>query len=69
MGANEIGESYITDDKNDYEIFWAQTKTVPNTLGNPLYHWTHMELSRYFDIGELLDGKDAERFERRQVRN
>ncbi|MCZ2258469.1 glucuronate isomerase [Sporosarcina sp. G11-34] len=59
MRANGIDESYITGEKSDYEKFLAWSKTVPNTLGNPLYHWTHLELLRYFDIDEILDGKSA----------
>ena len=59
MRANGIDESYITGEKSDYEKFLAWSKTVPNTLGNPLYHWTHLELLRYFEIDEILDEKSA----------
>lgn len=59
MRANGIAEAYITGNKSDYEKFLAWSKTVPNTLGNPLYHWTHLELLRYFDIDELLNEKSA----------
>lgn len=59
MRANAISEDYITGDKPAYEKFLAWAKTVPNTLGNPLYHWTHLELLRYFDIDELLNEKSA----------
>lgn len=59
MRANGIDESYITGEKSDYEKFLAWSKTVPNTLGNPLYHWTHLELLRYFNIDEILDEKSA----------
>lgn len=59
MRANGISEEYITGDKPDYEKFLAWAKTVPNTLGNPLYHWTHLELLRYFDIDILLNEKSA----------
>ena len=45
--------------KSDYEKFLAWAKTVPNTLGNPLYHWTHLELLRYFEIDELLNENSA----------
>lgn len=61
MRANGIDESYITGDKSPYEKFLAWAKTVPNTLGNPLYHWTHLELLRYFDIDELLNEESAQR--------
>ena len=59
MRANGISEEYITGDKPDYEKFLAWAKTVPNTLGNPLYHWTHLELLRYFDIDILLNEKSG----------
>ncbi|WP_339230505.1 glucuronate isomerase [Oceanobacillus sp. FSL K6-2867] len=59
MRANGIAEDYITGNKSDYEKFLAWSKTVPNTLGNPLYHWTHLELLRYFDIDELLNEESA----------
>lgn len=59
MRANGIDESYVTGDKSDYDKFLAWSKTVPNTLGNPLYHWTHMELLRYFDIDDLLNEESA----------
>lgn len=59
MRANGISEDYITGDKSDYDKFLAWAKTVPMTIGNPLYHWTHLELLRYFDIDELLDEKSA----------
>lgn len=59
MRANGISEAYITGNKPAYEKFLAWSKTVPNTLGNPLYHWTHLELLRYFDIDELLNEASA----------
>lgn len=59
MRANGIEEDFITGNKPSYEKFLAWAKTVPNTLGNPLYHWTHLELLRYFDIAELLNEKSA----------
>ncbi|QDI92880.1 glucuronate isomerase [Salicibibacter halophilus] len=59
MRANGISEAYITGDKSDYEKFLAWAETVPNTIGNPLYHWTHLELSRYLGINELLDRETA----------
>ncbi|MGY5851087.1 glucuronate isomerase [Salegentibacter sp. F14] len=58
MGVNE---NYITGDASDKEKFMAWAKTVPNTLRNPLYHWTHLELKRYFGIDELLNEDSAER--------
>lgn len=60
MRANGIAEEYITGNKSDYEKFLAWAETVPNTLGNPLYHWTHLELSSYFGIDTLLNRDTAE---------
>src|ERR1035438_6969984 len=57
MRANGAPEKYITGDATPYEKFLAWARTVPYTLRNPLYHWTHLELQRYFDIHELLDGR------------
>jgi glucuronate isomerase len=54
MRANGIHEKYITGDASDYEKFEKWAETVPYTLGNPLYHWTHLELQRYFGITERL---------------
>ena len=45
-----ISEEYITGDKTPYEKFKAWASAMPNLIGNPLYHWTHLELQRYFDI-------------------
>ena len=56
-----IDEKYITGDASDKEKFLAWAKTVPHTLRNPLYHWTHLELKRYFGIDELLNEESAER--------
>lgn len=55
-----ISEDYITGHASDKEKFIAWAKTVPQTLRNPLYHWTHLELKRYFGIDELLNQKTAE---------
>ncbi|WP_059104637.1 glucuronate isomerase [Shouchella shacheensis] len=59
MRANGVEEAYITGEKDDYEKFLAWAKTVPNTFGNPLYHWTHLELLRYFNIDTVLDEASA----------
>ena len=56
-----VDEKYITGDASDKEKFLAWAKTVPHTLRNPLYHWTHLELKRYFGIDELLNEDSAER--------
>ncbi|MFT0801298.1 glucuronate isomerase [Bacillus swezeyi] len=59
MRANGIAEAYITGDAPDEVKFKAWAETVPMTIGNPLYHWTHLELRRFFGIYELLDEKSA----------
>ncbi len=59
MRSNGIEEEYITGGASDYDKFLAWAKTVPMTIGNPLYHWTHLELQRYFGIHELLDEETA----------
>ena len=61
MRANGIDEKYITGDTTDLEKFKKWAETVPYTLRNPLFHWTHMELKMYFGIEELLNGDNAER--------
>ncbi len=60
MRANGIDEKYISGSASDKEKFKAWAETVPNTLGNPLYHWTHLELLRFFNIKELLNKDSAE---------
>jgi glucuronate isomerase len=60
MRANGVPERYCTGNANPYEKFLAWARTVPHTLRNPLYHWTHLELKRYFEIDELLDDSTAE---------
>ena len=50
MRANGVPEPLCTGDADPYEKFLAWCKTVPHTLRNPLYHWSHLELQRYFDI-------------------
>lgn len=54
MRANGVDESYITGNKPDKEKFEQWAATVPYTLRNPLYHWTHLELQRYFGIDSRL---------------
>ena len=55
MRANGIPEQFITGDASDIDKFKKWAETVPNTLRNPLYHWTHLELDRYFGIKKLLN--------------
>ena len=59
MRANGVSESYCTGEADPYDKFFAWAQTVPHTLRNPLYHWTHLELQRYFDIDSLLSEKTA----------
>lgn len=59
MRTSGVDESYCTGDKSDYEKFEKWAATVPYTMRNPLYHWTHLELKRYFDIHEILDPSSA----------
>ena len=59
MRANGINESYITGGKSDNEKFEKWAETVPYTLRNPLYHWTHLELKRYFGIEKILNPQTA----------
>jgi glucuronate isomerase len=59
LRANGINEDYITGSKSDFEKFEKWAETVPYTLRNPLFHWTHLELQRYFDIDKLLSSKTA----------
>ena len=61
MRANGVEEAYITGDKSDWEKFRAWAATVPYTLRNPLYHWTHLELQRYFDVQEILNADTAKK--------
>lgn len=54
-----IEEKYITGDASDYDKFLAYARTVSSAIGNPLYHWTHLELKKYFGIDEVLNEKTA----------
>ena len=59
MRTNGIEEQYITGQASDWEKFEKWAETVPYLIGNPLYHWTHLELQRYFDIKQTLSPKTA----------
>jgi glucuronate isomerase len=61
MRNNGVAEMYCTGDAPPYEKFLAWSRTVPATLRNPLYHWTHLELKRYFEIDDLLNDTTAPR--------
>ena len=52
--ANGVEEKYITGDSTDYEKFEKFAESLPRAIGNPLYHWTHLELKRYFDCDLTL---------------
>jgi len=58
--ANGVDEKYITGNADPKEKFMKWAETVPYLLGNPLYHWTHLELKRYFGIDDLLSPETAE---------
>ncbi len=59
MRANGVTEDYITGNKPDFEKFMKWAEVVPSLIGNPLYHWTHFELKRYFGIDTLLSPETA----------
>jgi glucuronate isomerase len=59
MRANGVAERFCTGDASPYDKFQQWAGTVPKTLRNPLYHWTHLELQRYFGISELLSDHTA----------
>ncbi|MFR2466045.1 MAG: glucuronate isomerase, partial [Clostridia bacterium] len=59
MRAMGIDEKYITGDASDYDKFVAYAKALSYAIGNPLYHWSHLELKRYFGIEETLSEKTA----------
>lgn len=61
MRTNGINEKYCTGDATDYQKFEKWAETVPYTLRNPLYHWTHLELQRYFDVHEVLSPASSKR--------
>lgn len=60
MRSNGIDEDYITGGAEDKDKFLKWAETVPYTMGNPLYHWTHLELQRFFGIDMLLNKESAE---------
>ncbi len=59
MRTNGIDERFCTGNASPEEKFMKWAETVPNTMRNPLYHWTHLELKRYFGVNELLNAKSA----------
>jgi glucuronate isomerase len=61
MRTNGVDESYCTGNRSDWEKFQKWSETVPFTLRNPLYHWTHLELQRYFDVQDILNPDTAKK--------
>jgi glucuronate isomerase len=61
MRTNGVDESYCTGNQTDKDKFLQWAATVPYTMRNPLYHWTHLELQRYFGITEILNPNSADR--------
>ena len=59
MRTNGVAERFCTGDASDWEKFEKWAETVPQTLRNPLYHWTHLELKKFFGINEVLSPKNA----------
>jgi glucuronate isomerase len=59
MRINGIDEKYISGTASDKEKFFKWAETIPNCIGNPLYHWTHLELKSYFGINEILNPTTA----------
>ncbi len=59
MRTNGVPEKYCTGDASDWEKFEKWAETVPQTLRNPLYHWTHLELKKFFGIDEVLNPENA----------
>ncbi|MFR9620981.1 MAG: glucuronate isomerase [Rikenellaceae bacterium] len=59
MRANGVAERYVTGDADDYEKFEKWAETLPYTMCNPIYHWSHLELKRYFDEDRLLTPSTA----------
>jgi len=61
MRANGVNEQFCTGNASDWEKFQQWAETVPYTMMNPLFHWTQLELKRYFNIDELLQPNSAKR--------
>jgi len=59
MRIHGIGERYITGDASDWEKFEKWAETVPHLIGNPVYHWTHLELKMFFGIDKVLSPETA----------
>lgn len=59
MRANGVEEAKVTGEASDYERFLAWAGTVPMAIGNPLYHWSHMELRTYFGVHDIINEQNA----------
>src|SRR6187551_3726997 len=59
MRTNGVNEKFITGNADDWKKFEQWSATVPYTLRNPLYHWTHLELQRYFGVNDILNSDSA----------
>ena len=59
MRTNGVDEKFVTGQSSDWEKFEQWAATVPYTLRNPLYHWTHLELQRYFNVSSILNSQSA----------
>ena len=60
MRTNGVDEKYLTGDASDREQFQKWAETLEMAIGNPLYHWSHLELQRYFGYNGILNGDTAE---------
>ena len=61
LRTNGVDEKFITGNGSDFEKFQKWGETVPYTMRNPLYHWTHLELQRYFDVHDILNADSAKK--------
>jgi glucuronate isomerase len=69
MRSNGVAEKFVTGEASPHEKFLAWAKTVPHTLRNPLYHWTHLELKRYFGITNCSMKNPPRKSGRRRMKN
>ncbi len=60
MRANGVDERFCTGDATPHEKFMAWVATMPHLLGNPLYHWSHLEMKRYFGIEDIINTQSAQ---------
>jgi len=59
MRSNGVAENEITGDADDFTKFLRFSEMLPKAIGNPMYHWCHLELNKYFDFDGILDGDSA----------